>query len=209
MCGFAGVRWGSGGVWCGTVITVPYIGIVPIRRKCSGDRWGVLRNGHDRSLHGRVRIRLDTVMICGAYCGTARGPFPTLGLCGGDPWGVLRKGTGAVPYGRISYAERELANSRESPMVLFDHRPNRTNCQPALSANFIRRAENSDRSGGFCSPNILHNPPVSNCPRRLAAKKEQTEVCSLNIYRLGDYTSSMIAISAASPRRSPMRMTRV
>ena len=129
--------------------------------------------------------------------------------CGVDRWGVLRNAGDGVPYGRISYAERKLANSRESPMVLFDHWPNRTNCQPALPANFIRRAENSDRSGGFCSPNILHNPPVSNCPRRLAAKKEQTEVCSLNIYRLGDYTSSMIAISAASPRRSPMRMTRV
>ena len=55
-----------------------------------GDRWGVRRNGHNRSLHGGVRIRLDTVMICGAYCGTARGPFPTLGFRGfaGARWGV-------------------------------------------------------------------------------------------------------------------------
>ena len=74
-----GVRWGSGGVWCGTVMTVPYIG------GCAGspgilrDRWDVLRNGHNRSLHGRVRIRLDTAIICGAYCETAGGPFPTLG----------------------------------------------------------------------------------------------------------------------------------
>ena len=69
-----------------------------IRRGAVGIGWGVVRNGHNRSLHGRVRVRLDTVMICGAYCGTARGPFPTLGFCGGDRWGVLRNGTGAVPY---------------------------------------------------------------------------------------------------------------
>ena len=97
------------------------------------------------------------VRIGGVYCGTPGTAFPTVGFvrvrlgAAGIGWGVLRNGTEAVPYGRISYAERELANSRESPKVLFDHRPNRTNCQPALPG---RRADASDWSGGFCSPSI-------------------------------------------------------
>ena len=35
-----------------------------------GNRWGVLRNGHNRSLHGRVRIRRGFLGIAGVYCGT-------------------------------------------------------------------------------------------------------------------------------------------
>ena len=80
LCGFAGVRWGSVGCGAerhgGRSLHWVFADSPGIFR----DRRGVLRNGHNRSLHGRVRVRLDTVMICGAYCGTARGPFPTLGF---------------------------------------------------------------------------------------------------------------------------------
>ena len=97
--------------------------------------------------------------------------------------------------GQARYAEREPATSRVGPMVLFDHRPTRTNWPPALPGKnppfpkkqgifhtncstqyaerrnagdgvpygpiSIRRAEASDRSGGFCSPYGSHNLPVT------------------------------------------------
>ena len=138
---------GIGGVCRGTVMTVPYIGIVPIRRGAVGIG-GVCRGTVDaRSLHGHVRIRLDTAIICGVSCGTARRPFPTgeLHTPSGSQrtveraqWCYLTTGLSeriVIRHCRgISYAERELANIREGPMVLFDHRPNRTNCPRRLAA---------------------------------------------------------------------------
>ena len=146
---------------CGTPGTAfPTVGICVISPECGGDRWGVPRNGHDRSLHGHVRIRLDTAIICGVSCGTARRPFPTgeLHTPSGSQrtveraqWCYLTTGLTERIVPRhcrgISYAERELANIREGPMVLFDHRPNRTNC-----------------------------------PRRLAAKKRCSRSCTVEIY---------------------------
>ena len=76
-------------------------------------------------------------------------------------------GTAFPPLGvRISYAEREPATSRVGPMVLFNHQTIRTNWLRALPgvpyrSNSIRRAEASDRSGGFCSPFGSHNPSVT------------------------------------------------
>ena len=84
----------------------------------------VPRNGHNRSLHCVYQILDVTIwMYRTAACG--RGDV-------GD----------AVPYKpesihpRIPYAERIIATSREGPMVLFHHRPARTNCPPALPGEF-------------------------------------------------------------------------
>ena len=41
----------------------------------------------------------------------------------------------------------------------------------SLRANFIRRADTSDRSGGFCSPSIYDNPPGSNCHPALPGRR--------------------------------------
>ena len=59
-------------------MTVPYIGIVPIRRSAVGIG-GVWRGtpGTAFPTGGVVRIRLGFFGIGGVYCGTARGPFPT------------------------------------------------------------------------------------------------------------------------------------
>ena len=51
----------------------------------------------------------------------------------------------AFPTVRIPYAEREPATSREGPMVSFNHRPVRTNCQRPLAAKIPRFFGN----GGF------------------------------------------------------------
>ena len=79
----------------------------------------------------------------------------------------------AFAPGQARYAERILATSREGPMVLFNHRPARTNWPRALpgvpyGSTYIRRAEASDRSGGFCSPCGSHTPSVTSLAPRYA-----------------------------------------
>ena len=77
MCGFAGSSVGIGGVYCGTVITVPYMGVsgFALIRRLSVVRTAERHGG--RSLHW---------------------VFADSPERGGDRRGVLRNGTGAVPY---------------------------------------------------------------------------------------------------------------
>ena len=102
---------GIGGVCRGTVMTVPYIGIVPIRRGAVG--------------------------IGGVYRGTVM-TVPYMGMYG---FALIWR------LSVVHTAERHEGRS--------------------LRANYIRRADTSDRSGGFCSPSEMQNPPVSNCPPAL------------------------------------------
>ena len=56
-----------------------------------------------------------------------------------------------IPFCSSQYAEREPATSREGPMVLFDHRPARTNCQRRLAAK---------RTAAFAAVLFISNYPT-------------------------------------------------
>ena len=82
--------------------------------------------------------------------------------CGGHRWRVLRNGQCPFPTVRIPYAEREPATNREGPMVSFNHRPARTNCQRPLAAKIPRFFGN----GGFPIKCVRLNTPGLGCRLR-------------------------------------------
>ena len=146
-----------------------------------GDRWRVPRNAGDGVPYGGVCAGSPGCGGDRVGCAAERSmTVPYIGIvlirrsAVGIGWGVPRNAGDGVPYGRISYAERKLANSREGPMALFDHRPNRTNCQPALPGRRAGASEQSREPNGA----IGHRPNRTNChpalPGRRAGASEQS-----------------------------------
>ena len=89
--------------------------------------------------------------------------------------------------GQARYAEREPATSRVGPMVLFDHRPTRTNWLPALpgdrSGSFTRLKSSKMYQSRAWPPALPgKNPPFpekqgifhTNCPSQYAERKLAT-----------------------------------